>query len=79
MEKEILPELEIVFQESLKRKDLKLTSADVLNQLPGMDSLKLKHLVFGIEKKFGVKFSTRDIVNFKQVSDIIAVINSRKS
>ncbi|MFL5786151.1 MAG: acyl carrier protein [Bacteriovoracaceae bacterium] len=78
MEKEILPELEIVFQETLKRKDLKIAPEDILKHLPGMDSLKLIHLVVGIEKRFSMKFSTLDLVNFKQVKDFVEAIHSRK-
>jgi acyl carrier protein len=78
MEKEILPELEIVFQETLKRKDLRISPEDILKHLPGMDSLKLIHLVVGIEKRFSIKFSTFDLVNFKQVKDFVDAIHARK-
>lgn len=66
----LLDELIPVFREVLKKEDLCLTHETAAQDVEGWDSLTNMQLISKIEKKFGVRFTFRDIVRFKNVGDI---------
>ena len=65
--KELLEILNGIFRKVLKRDDITLTKDTTANEVEGWDSLTNMVLLTEIEKKFGVRFTFREIVKLKNV------------
>ena len=75
MEKEeILEQLTLIFEQVLKRSDLKIDYNMSAEDIDEWDSLTNMTIISEIEKKWGVHFKLRDIVRMKNIGDIIDVI-----
>jgi acyl carrier protein len=70
----ILNELNLIFQDVLKREHIALTNETTARDVDGWDSLTNMQLISQIEKKFNVRFTFRDIVRLKNVGDICQAI-----
>ena len=75
MEKEeLLQQLTLIFEQVLKRSDLKIDYNMSAEDIDEWDSLTNMTIISEIEKKWGVHFKLRDIVRMKNIGDIIDVI-----
>ena len=75
MEKEeILQQLTLIFEQVLKRSDLKIDYNMSAEDIDEWDSLTKMTIISEIEKKWGVHFKLRDIVRMKNIGDMIDVI-----
>lgn len=75
MEKEeILQQLSLIFEQVLKRSDLKIDYSMSAEDIDEWDSLTNMTIISEIEKKWGVHFKLRDIVKMKNIGDMIDVI-----
>jgi acyl carrier protein len=75
MEKEeILQQLTLIFEQVLKRSDLKIDYNMSAEDIDEWDSLTNMTIISEIEKKWGVHFKLRDIVRMKNIGDMIDVI-----
>ena len=75
MEKEeILQQLTLIFEQVLKRSDLKIDYNMSAEDIGEWDSLTNMTIISEIEKKWGVHFKLRDIVRMKNIGDMIDVI-----
>ena len=75
MEKEeILQQLTLIFEQVLKRSDLKIDYNMSAEDIDEWDSLTNMTITSEIEKKWGVHFKLRDIVRMKNIGDMIDVI-----
>lgn len=75
MEKEeILQQLSLIFEQVLKRSDLKIDYSMSAEDIDEWDSLTNMTIISEIEKKWGVHFKLRDIVRMKNIGDMIDVI-----
>jgi acyl carrier protein len=75
MEKEeILQQLTLIFEQVLKRSDLKIDYSMSAEDIDEWDSLTNMTIISEIEKKWGVHFKLRDIVRMKNIGDMIDVI-----
>lgn len=75
MEKEeILQQLTLIFEQVLKRSDLKIDYNVSAEDIDEWDSLTNMTIISEIEKKWGVHFKLRDIVRMKNIGDMIDVI-----
>jgi acyl carrier protein len=75
MEKEeILQQLSLIFEQVLKRSDLKIDYNMSAEDIDEWDSLTNMTIISEIEKKWGVHFKLRDIVRMKNIGDMIDVI-----
>ena len=75
MEKEeILQQLTLIFEQVLKRSDLKIEYNMSAEDIDEWDSLTNMTIISEIEKKWGVHFKLRDIVRMKNIGDMIDVI-----
>lgn len=72
--KELLEILNGIFRKVLKRDDLTLTEETTAHEVDGWDSLTNMVLLTEIEKKFGVRFTFREIVKLKNVGDLCQTI-----
>ncbi|MCI6811951.1 MAG: acyl carrier protein [Lachnospiraceae bacterium] len=64
--REVLEDEDFVLDRTLKREDLE-----------AWDSLTHIQLVLGLEKEFGIKFSTQQIMKMQSVEDIFTFLESR--
>lgn len=75
MEKEeILQQLTLIFEQVLKRSDLKIDYNTSAEDIDEWDSLTNMTIISEIEKKWDVHFKLRDIVRMKNIGDMIDVI-----
>ena len=75
MEKEeILQQLTLIFEQVLKRSDLKIDYNMSAEDIDEWDSLTNMTIISEIEKKWGVHFKLRHIVRMKNIGDMIDVI-----
>ena len=71
---EILQQLSLIFEQVLKRSDLKIDYNMSAEDIDEWDSLTNMTIISEIEKKWGVHFKLRDIVRMKNIGDMIDVI-----
>ena len=75
MEKEeLLQQLSLIFEQVLKRSDLKIDYNMSAEDIDEWDSLTNMTIISEIEKKWDVHFKLRDIVRMKNIGDMIDVI-----
>ncbi|WP_072532307.1 acyl carrier protein [Bacteroides ilei] len=72
--KELLEILNGIFRKILKRDNITLTESTTAHEVEGWDSLTNMVLLTEIEKKFGVRFTFREIVKLKNVGDLCQTI-----
>ncbi|WP_072542531.1 acyl carrier protein [Bacteroides mediterraneensis] len=72
--KELLEILNGIFRKVLKRDNITLTESTTAHDVEGWDSLTNMVLLTEIEKKFGVRFTFREIVKLKNVGDLCQTI-----
>lgn len=73
----ILNQLDIVFIDVLDNKNIKLNVNTTADDVEDWDSLNHIQLVVAIEKKFKIRFSSKEIQNWKNVGELIESINSK--
>ena len=72
MEKErVLNEVENIFRDILDEESLNLTRETTANDVDGWDSLTHIQLIVSIEKHFKVKFSSKEILSWKNVGELL--------
>ena len=71
---EILQQLSLIFEQVLKRSDLKIDYNMSAEDIDEWDSLTNMTIISEIEKKWDVHFKLRDIVRMKNIGDMIDVI-----
>ena len=77
--KELLEILNGIFRKVLKRDNITLTESTTAHDVEGWDSLTNMVLLTEIEKKFGVRFTFREIVKLKNVGDLCqTILNNAK-
>ena len=78
MEKnEILAKLQEIFIDVLDLDELVLTPETTSNDIEDWDSLTHVQLVVAIQKEFGIKFNSKDIVSWANVQDMINSISAQ--
>lgn len=69
-EKDILSQVNKIFNEVLENNDIKLKKETTASDIPEWDSLSHIQLVVAIEKFFNVKFTSLELVKFKNVGEM---------
>ena len=78
MEKnEILTRVQDVFREELELDDLILTDETTADDVEEWDSLSHVQLVVSLEKAFGIKFKSREILSWDNIGDLVDCINKK--
>jgi acyl carrier protein len=76
MEKEtILSEVQDIFRDILDEKTIRLTETTTANDVEGWDSLTHIQLIVAIEKHFKIRFTSKEILSWKNVGEMIESIN----
>jgi len=74
---EILEVLNGIFRDKLDDDNITLTPETTAKDVKGWDSLTHIRLIISIEKKLKIRFTSTEIANFKNVGDIIAIIEKK--
>ena len=74
---EILAKVEEIFREELELDDLILTDETTAEDVEGWDSLSHIQLVAAMEEAFGIEFSSREILSWDNVGDLIDSIQKK--
>lgn len=75
--KEILNQINEVFIDVLDNKDIILTDATTANDIEEWDSLTHIHLVVSVEKKFKIRFSSKEIQSWSDVGKMVDSVASK--
>lgn len=74
---EILARVQDIFRDILDEESILLTSETTANDVDEWDSLSHIQLIVAIEKSFKIKFSSREILSWKNVGEMVDNINSK--
>ena len=74
---EILARVQEVFREELELDDLELTGETTADDVEEWDSLSHVQLVVALEKNFGIKFSSREILSWDNVGELVDCIEKK--
>jgi acyl carrier protein len=72
--KEIISQLNEIYEEVIDEGPVALTDTTTANDVYGWDSLANIQLIVAIEKKFNVKFTSDEILSWKNVGAMIDCI-----
>ena len=73
----VLNEVENIFRDILDEESLNLTRDTTANDVDGWDSLTHIQLIVAIEKHFKVKFSSKEILSWKNVGELLDSLKAR--
>lgn len=74
---EILAKVQEVFQDILDNEDIELTVDTTAEDVEEWDSLSHVQLVVAIEKEFGIKFTSKEIMSWAKIGDMIDCIANK--
>jgi len=77
-DQEILEQLNGIFAQVLKRDGISLSADTTAPDVNGWDSLTHMIIIDSVEKHFGIKFKLMEIMNFKNVGDLVACIQKKQ-
>ncbi len=75
----VLNEVENIFRDILDEESLNLTRDTTANDVDGWDSLTHIQLIVAIEKHFKVKFSSKEILSWKNVGELLDSLIAKSS
>lgn len=78
MSEDIRLQLEHVFRDVFDNDSISIHEKTTANDVEGWDSLNHAVLIFSVEKKFGIKFTAKEVHSLKNAGDLIELI-SRKA
>ena len=74
---EILSQVQDVFRDNLDDNTLVLTSATTAADVDGWDSLMHLQLIVALENHFKIKFTSKEILQWKNVGEMVETIEKR--
>lgn len=66
-----------VFRDVFDDESITVTDSTTANDIEDWDSLEHINLVVAIEKRFGIKFSMREVTSMKNVGEMVDIIMER--
>ena len=76
-EKDILNEVQVIFRDVLDNDEIVLEAGMTADDIEEWDSLTHIQLIVAIEKHFKVKFTSREIMSWQNVGQMIACIANK--
>lgn len=73
----ILAEVQEIFQDVLDNEDIELTYETTAEDIEEWDSLSHIQLIVAIEKHFKIKFTSREILSWKNVGEMIDCVATK--
>lgn len=78
MEKnQVLEEVQDIFRDVLDNEDIILANETVADDIEEWDSLSHIQLIVAIEKHFKIKFSSKEILGWKNVGEMVDCISAK--
>lgn len=74
---QILAEVQEIFQDVLDNEDIELAPETVADDIEEWDSLSHIQLIVAIEKHFKLKFTSKEILSWKNVGEMIDCIATK--
>ncbi len=74
---QILGEVQEIFRDVLDNEEIVLANETVADDIEEWDSLSHIQLIVAIEKHFKVKFTSKEILGWKNVGDMIDCISTK--
>ncbi len=74
---ETMTKLQDIFRDFFDDEDIVLTDETTADDIDGWDSLTHVQLIVAVEKAFGVKFSTVEVMKLKNVGEFAALIQKK--
>ena len=74
---ELQDRLNQIFREVFDNDDLNIAPKMTANDVEGWDSLSHVNLIVAIETKFGIRFSQKELLTFKNVGDLLNSIRGK--
>ncbi|KAA6319713.1 Acyl carrier protein [termite gut metagenome] len=68
---ELLLQIQSIFRDILDNESIELTDETTANDVEEWDSLSHIQLIVAIEKQFKIKFTSREILSWKNVGEMI--------
>lgn len=75
--KDIINRVQEVFRDELELDDLVLTDETTADDVEEWDSLSHVQLVVALEKAFNIKFTSREILSWDNVGDLVDCIEKK--
>ncbi len=69
--------LNTIFCEVFDDEDIRIHPALTANDVDGWDSLSHVNLIVAVEGKFGIRFSQKELLTFKNVGDLMSCIDRK--
>lgn len=69
-----LEKIQPIFRDIFDDENLVVTEKTVATDVEDWDSFAQMQIVMGIEDMFGIKFSTDEVIEFKNVGDVVKAI-----
>ncbi|HOW58890.1 MAG TPA: acyl carrier protein [Candidatus Omnitrophota bacterium] len=76
---ELKDQLNQVFCEVFDNDEIAIRPEMTANDIDGWDSLSHVNLIVAIEAKFKIKFSTKELLTFKNIGDLLTAVQSKIS
>jgi acyl carrier protein len=76
---DIYKRLEPVFEKVFDQEDIVVTPTLTAQEVEDWDSLAHIRLIISIEQEFGIRFQTTEVNNFKNVGELVALIQKKMS
>lgn len=70
----ILERIQQLFKDIFDNEELIVTEATVAADVEDWDSFAQMQIIMGIEDMFGIKFSTDEVTEFKNVGDVVKTV-----
>lgn len=74
-----IAKLNEIFCEVFDDDDIKIAPEMTANDVDGWDSLSHVNLIVAIEGRFGIRFSQKELLGFKNVGDLLRCIDAKIS
>jgi len=74
---EILIQINLIFKDTLDNEELVIMESTTANDIEEWDSLTHIQLIVAIEKTFKIRFTSKEIQEWKNVSEMIDCIKSK--
>ena len=76
-QEDILSKVQNIFRDVLDEENISLTSQTTANDIEEWDSLTHIQLVVAIEKSFMIKFTSKEILSWKNVGEMVETIHAK--
>ena len=76
---EIQSELNLIFQSVFKNENIALNDTTTADDINGWDSLTHMHLIDSVERHFNCEFNFSEVMNFRNVGDMVNAISNKLS